>query len=46
MEYTEILQQLVEIRETLSDLGCEPVAETLDDTIKELIHAYDFGYIK
>ena len=46
MKYTEILQQLVEVRETLSDIGCEPVAETLDDTIKELIHAYDFGYIK
>tara|TARA_R110002111_G_scaffold254683_1_gene320461 strand:- start:289 stop:429 length:141 start_codon:yes stop_codon:yes gene_type:complete len=46
MEYAEILQQLVEIREELSNLGCEPVAETLDDTIKDLIHAYDFGYIK
>ena len=46
MEYAEILQQLVEIRETLSDLGCKSLQAALDDTIKDLIHAYDFGYIK
>jgi len=46
MTYTEILIKLTNIRTELSNLGCEPVAESIDLSIKELIYAYDNDLIK
>lgn len=46
MKYVQYLTQLTKIKEELEELGCNPVADRVQESIQELIYAWDNNLIK